>query len=355
MPGRNTISTDLFGQLTEHRPAGRRGRKPRPLKMCPVCGNSFPPVHTHQVYCGRTCANEPRRRNRLTPKQCEREGCGKTYLAETCRDRKYCGHTCSGLARRGRTPFLKRCERDGCGETFDAALFKAQRYCSQACYALIARTLPVRECPACGGTFRPGKATQTCCKPACYQVMRVRKFAAARDARIAEQKARPPKLFDCQCRHCGTSFPSTSPHHAFCSPECRAYKPPLPAIRCKGCGNPFVPKTPNVKYCDPTCSRKRHRRISRAVDKARKRAIPTEERFDPIEVLERDGWVCQHCGRPTPKELRGKMVDNAPELDHKIPLTAGGKHTRANTQCLCRRCNAAKGDRAEVPPQLKLL
>jgi endogenous inhibitor of DNA gyrase (YacG/DUF329 family) len=46
---------------------------------------------------------------------------------------------------------------------------------------------------------------------------------------------------------------------------------------------------------------------------------------------------------PTPKSLRGTFVDNAPELDHIIPLSLGGTHTKSNTQLLCRKCNRIKG------------
>lgn len=70
------------------------------------------------------------------------------------------------------------------------------------------------------------------------------------------------------------------------------------------------------------------------------------EPFNPLDVLARDRWRCQLCGVKTPKSKRGSIDANAPELDHIIPLSKGGGHTRANTQCLCRRCNGAKGDTA---------
>jgi 5-methylcytosine-specific restriction endonuclease McrA len=69
------------------------------------------------------------------------------------------------------------------------------------------------------------------------------------------------------------------------------------------------------------------------------------ERFDPIAVFERDRWHCHLCGCRTPQRLRGTFEANAPELDHIIPLAAGGEHSRRNTACACRRCNIAKADR----------
>lgn len=45
--------------------------------------------------------------------------------------------------------------------------------------------------------------------------------------------------------------------------------------------------------------------------------------------MDRDGWTCHICGEEAPRELRGTMRWNAPELDHIIPLSAGGSHTVA--------------------------
>lgn len=69
------------------------------------------------------------------------------------------------------------------------------------------------------------------------------------------------------------------------------------------------------------------------------------ERVDPIKVLARDKWTCQLCGIKTPMKLRGTHKDNAPEVDHIIPLSKGGSHTYANLQCACRKCNQLKSDK----------
>jgi len=106
----------------------------------------------------------------------------------------------------------------------------------------------------------------------------------------------------------------------------------------------------HAKLCSEKCKKKRqksseaykaNKRASRLARKALERAR-TVEVFDPHEVLERDGWKCQICGRKTPKKLRGTYKDNAPELDHIVALANGGEHSRANTQCACRACNARK-------------
>src|SRR5690606_14803487 len=72
--------------------------------------------------------------------------------------------------------------------------------------------------------------------------------------------------------------------------------------------------------------------------------------YEPVNVLlvfERDGWRCQICGKDTPQSRRGTNYSNAPELDHRIPISKGGPHTYDNVQCACRECNGRKSNRTE--------
>lgn len=122
-------------------------------------------------------------------------------------------------------------------------------------------------------------------------------------------------------------------------------------LRCDGCLTCFCPLygSGNVRLCDP-CSVDRGR-AARRVDKAARRArvrSGTVDRVDPFAVFERDGWSCRLCGIATPKDKRGTYEPDAPELDHIKPLSKGGEHSYANTQCACRRCNGVKSDRFEV-------
>ena len=89
-------------------------------------------------------------------------------------------------------------------------------------------------------------------------------------------------------------------------------------------------------------------RANRAANKAKRRALQRgadAESVNPFKVFERDGWRCQLCKVKTPRSKRGSYDDDAPELDHIVPLAKGGAHTYANTQCACRRCNGLKADR----------
>lgn len=71
--------------------------------------------------------------------------------------------------------------------------------------------------------------------------------------------------------------------------------------------------------------------------KARKRKA-TIERFSPIEIYERDQWVCQLCKKKVNKRLKNPNP-LSPSLDHIIPLALGGAHSRQNTHLAHLICN----------------
>lgn len=63
-------------------------------------------------------------------------------------------------------------------------------------------------------------------------------------------------------------------------------------------------------------------------------------------VLRRDGYKCQICG--ISREYLDEKIPGLGdylrlEVDHIIPIAQGGKSDESNLQCLCWRCNAAKG------------
>ena len=68
------------------------------------------------------------------------------------------------------------------------------------------------------------------------------------------------------------------------------------------------------------------------------------EDFNPSEVFKRDRYICQLCGVKTRPDFKAKHHPKRPELDHIIPLSLGGDHSRLNTQCLCHQCNIEKSN-----------
>jgi len=170
----------------------------------------------------------------------------------------------------------------------------------------------------------------------------------------ADRPERPRPVHYLTCRGCGTGFQS-SRRRAYCSARCRGdYE-----HTCNGCGSRFKSDKKTRMFCSNECYRstvgknwrRRSLRISSAVRRKRIKQ-GGYERFDPMEVLNRDNWRCQLCGIDTPRKLRGTYDDRAPELDHIVPLSKGGAHTRENTQCLCRSCNLNKGARTTGQPPL---
>lgn len=208
-----------------------------------------------------------------------------------------------------------------------------------------AKIYQVRVCQGCGKTFRPKRTDRTkyCSRP-CADDHRGQ-WQAKRDR--LHHPSCPVRFTD--CLHCRRIFCS---HHGrvYCSGECSraAYLRPMSERTCSDCGRKTF-GTLALKRCRP-CSNKRnkalyvakHGKVKKHRHRARRFGVEYEA-VNPLAVFERDGWKCQVCGRSTPKRLRGSYRDNAPELDHHVPMSAGGSHTWDNVQCCCRSCNANKG------------
>ena len=68
------------------------------------------------------------------------------------------------------------------------------------------------------------------------------------------------------------------------------------------------------------------------------------EYIDIYNIYIRDKWICGICGKKVNKKLKYPHP-MSPSLDHIIPLSKGGTHTRDNVQLSHLRCNLSKGDR----------
>lgn len=233
---------------------------------------------------------------------------------------------------------------------------KNYKYCSPACLAESIRLRPTAmvtcSCYICGtkttrrGPFKLNRNEHHYCSLDCYNEFRRRRIAS--------------KLGERVMRDCLLSIEKASLRHD-------RYLREHPFKVCIYCEELFIPKKQVGNfYCSVQCGR--HYRMERYIEKHGKRyKSPAQlvdnrgiehrarrfgvifEKVNPIVVFERDGWICQICKIPTPKELRGEHCNNAPELDHVVPLSRKGPHTYANTQCLCRQCNNLKGDKLWPP------
>jgi hypothetical protein len=84
---------------------------------------------------------------------------------------------------------------------------------------------------------------------------------------------------------------------------------------------------PRAIYCESCAgdSKEIQRKIRSGVAKLR------------LEVLERDGYLCQYCWSPVTNETA--------EIDHRTPVSRGGSGSLENLATTCHGCNWAKGTR----------
>lgn len=73
-------------------------------------------------------------------------------------------------------------------------------------------------------------------------------------------------------------------------------------------------------------------------------SIRPSQRF---RILSRDQYTCRYCGRSAP--------DVVLEVDHVIPVAAGGKNDDTNLVTACRDCNVGKSDSADDIPVTELV
>ncbi len=68
-------------------------------------------------------------------------------------------------------------------------------------------------------------------------------------------------------------------------------------------------------------------------------------RLSKREILRRDGYRCQYCGRPA-----ANMT-----IDHVVPRFRGGEHCWENLVAACPQCNRRKGGRTLEEARMRLL
>ncbi len=73
-------------------------------------------------------------------------------------------------------------------------------------------------------------------------------------------------------------------------------------------------------------------KVAKAKTKTRRKVIPPGLRWDLLEAAR---FRCQACGVPASQARL--------EIDHKTPVSKGGKDLKSNYQVLCLRCNRGKG------------
>jgi 5-methylcytosine-specific restriction endonuclease McrA len=247
-----------------------------------------------------------------------------------------------------------------CGQTFEQKPRQVRRCCSKKCASTrmgaVQTKKAMRVCVGCGVTFK--KTTSASkgmyCSRRCafahykeWRVFRAKKVIASVEKQATERA----------CLECGAMFSATVARKVICGPQCatKRYvriragrKHILPkTLICKHCNTSFQLVYGNKRrtYCSDVCASRHERQVSGGsnVQRAKKAGVARVYGISWQKVCARDGWRCQLCGCATPKRLRGTYKPNAPEIDHIVPMGAGGGHTWDNVQCSCRQCNSNKG------------
>ena len=200
-----------------------------------------------------------------------------------------------------------------------------------------------RSCalPECSNEFDARDSRQVCCGPRCKKL---KHLAGLRE------KNRQAALV--QCTHCsGPMSTSLATHARYCTDDCRRNaanernRRPKRMMQCTRC-EAEIELRGSRKYC-PDCSiiALREARYRCRVSYKHQLRLVKFETFDPLEIHERDGWMCSLCESPIDPLLQ-YPDPLSPSIDHVIPVSTGGTHERSNVASAHLVCNLRKGNRA---------
>lgn len=238
-----------------------------------------------------------------------------------------------------------------------------------------------RICGNCGTDISDRRADAEYCSRNCKgAASQRRKQQAARADRVKQ----PLVCIDCggifqrnadgrqrkRCNSCNPSYIEC----ALCGNRCRPNPGEVQCVKCRTelkvlaadkplehvagcltCEKPFVQTARRSEYCSDKCAKTGYRRNDRAAWHARRAAQygAAAEMFQPIEIFERDNWICQLCDIPVNPAVEVPHPF-APTQDHIIPLNKGGHHTRENVQLAHFYCNSVKQDQEDPEQRLGL-
>lgn len=131
-----------------------------------------------------------------------------------------------------------------------------------------------------------------------------------------------------------------------------------PNCTCKECGTKYhwTMYWMNTSACSVECKKKWKRKKRRKARKRNPNYSLTRnhrsrakyygvkyERVNIQSILVRDNYQCKGCGINVVRSKKYKP--NQATIDHMIPLSRGGSHTRDNLITLCHQCNSVKSDK----------
>jgi len=162
-----------------------------------------------------------------------------------------------------------------------------------------------KACVVCGASLLTAVGAKIVCSAKCSETYKAEKDLKSKVARFG-----PPRT----CRRCQKAFTyHPDAYKDFCSSICR------------------------IETRKDEKKRMGHERRAR-------QASVTFEQFSPTYILKRDKYICQACGAKT--KPNAKPTDPLyPNVDHIVPLSMGGDHSKKNCRCVCSSCNSKKCNR----------
>lgn len=259
--------------------------------------------------------------------------CGKVF--DGANASKTCSKECSNI-RKSQTDKLKRIKErvcKSCGKKY----IGTKMFCCDDCrhnYTIKNRKVVCCVCVTCGKNFNSKKINSKYCSNEC----------------------KPTRIYNKICKQCGRTYTTSFDKSTFCSRECVAeYNRKRPKVKCKCCGELFTncDNRVNRKFCSRDCFLKyiggkkwdQKSIVSDMTHIRRAKKLNVEyESIDPIEIFNRDNWVCGICGKPV-NQYTPYPDEMSASLDHIKPLSKGGTHTKNNVQLAHWGCNRRKGNK----------
>lgn len=168
------------------------------------------------------------------------------------------------------------------------------------------------------------------------------------------------------CEQCGSEIAMSFHSLKYCSHRCykRARAGSPDKIECVECSTLFK-FYEGAKTCSGECAAIRRRKIVREWNDAQKadpvylerRRVAQQRRrakinglardmFSFKDIADRDKWSCRLCGEKVDRKIKypNKL---SPSLDHIVPISKGGGHTKENVQLAHLHCNMQKSDKTK--------
>jgi len=140
------------------------------------------------------------------------------------------------------------------------------------------------------------------------------------------------------CRNCLKEFIPKTKIGFFCCRKCSSHYrgrnlEKLKAINCKNCGELFERKRKYQYFCSIECRYEHYKK-----NPNEKTIVSSPFLILRFEILKRDNFQCQYCGR-NPKQDKCKL-----RVDHIIPRSKNGTNEVNNLITSCEECNLGKSD-----------